>query len=191
MACILDGQALREILALSQKRRVFELESPKGGLVQVSVDRLTAPGVYAKAVWRVEAESMCGPLRRARSVARHLERCLHLTAAGASKLESALERKGRTLPRPPVDQAPSVAAADLFGMVVGRILRLHRQRLLWFEPGTRLGANPECLHRTHTTVRRLRAALREGLRSHAGQRIAHCRRFERLWTRFDRRRHAP
>jgi len=37
----------------------------------------------------------------------------------------------------------------------------------------------------------LRAALRAGLLRHAGQQRAHCRRFERLWARFDRRRHAP
>ncbi len=156
---ILEGRALREILVLAQKRHVFDLECPKGGLVQVSVDCVTAPGALIKKCWRVEAELIRGPVRRVRSVARHLQRTLRLSAATASKLESALVQTGRTLPRPPMDDVPPVAAADPFGIVGGRILLLHLHRLRWFAPGVLLGVNPEPLHRMHTTVRRLRTAL--------------------------------
>ena len=159
VACILDGRALREILVLAQKRHVFDLECPKGGLVQVSVDYVTAPGAVIKARWLVEAELIHGPVRRARGVARHLQQALRLTAATASKFESALQQTRRTLPRPPLDTAPLVAAADPFGIVGERVFRLHLHRLRWFAPGARLGVNPEALHRMHTTVRRLRTAL--------------------------------
>ena len=55
---------------------------------------------------------------------------------------------------------PDLSADDAMGEAARKILRFHFQRMLFHEPGTRAGEDPEDLHDMRVATRRMRAAFR-------------------------------
>lgn len=56
--------------------------------------------------------------------------------------------------------APGIEADDAMSEAGRKILRFHFRRMLYNEPGTRLGQDPEALHDMRVATRRMRAAFR-------------------------------
>ncbi len=62
--------------------------------------------------------------------------------------------------KPPLLERPGLTPDDLMCEAGRKILRFHFRRMLYHEPGTRLGQDIEALHDMRVATRRMRAALR-------------------------------
>jgi CHAD domain-containing protein len=149
----LRSEALQPVAALRTERSGVRVRDGGDGLVEVVRDSVVVleGGAETRAFEELELELLSGPV----SALRHVER--RLRGAGASdgdgrpKVFRALgiSRPERRLP-------PPSAAADRLAAVIGDQYRA----IMANDPGTRLGADPEHLHRHRVAVRRLRAILR-------------------------------
>jgi len=91
--------------------------------------------------------------------ARHaVESALGVEANVASKLATALAAAGETAPERD-ERAHAVHPADRLTDVAHKTFARHFDRMIWNEPGTRLGIDPEFLHDMRVATRRLRTAL--------------------------------
>lgn len=91
--------------------------------------------------------------------ARHaVETALGVEANVASKLATALAAAGDRAPEPD-ERAFAIHPADRLTDVAHKTFAKHLARMLWNEPGTRLGIDPEYLHDMRVATRRLRTAL--------------------------------
>jgi CHAD domain-containing protein len=91
-------------------------------------------------------------------VRRAVEDALGVEANVASKLATALQAAGERAPERD-ERVFVVGPADRLSDVAHKTFAKHFGRLLWNEPGTRLGIDSECLHDLRVATRRLRTAL--------------------------------
>lgn len=94
-------------------------------------------------------------LEEARSA---VESALGVPANVASKLATALAVAGERAPERD-ERAYAVHPADRLTDVAHKTFARHFDRMMWNEPGTRLGVDPEYLHDMRVATRRLRTAL--------------------------------
>jgi CHAD domain-containing protein len=113
-----------------------------------------APVAYRE----IEIETLNGANEALGVVQRAIEGSLGLAVSGATKFESALRASGETLPERN-ESAFALSPADRLVDVVHKTLGRHFARLLWNEPGTRVGVDPEYVHDMRVASRRLRTAL--------------------------------
>jgi len=85
---------------------------------------------------------------------------LGLTPCNNSTLTRALEFAGIAPPALVEGDELKIRRTDRLVDAAYRTLRRHFQRMVWNEPGTRLGLDPEWLHDMRVATRRLREALR-------------------------------
>ncbi len=85
---------------------------------------------------------------------------LNMTLVTGEVLSHQLTSAGVSLPELVESDDLVMHADDRFVDAAYRVLRRHVNRMLWHEPGTRLGLDPEHLHDMRVATRRLRAALR-------------------------------
>lgn len=113
----------------------------------------------ARELLRVEIEATGEPASLIDFVNR-LKEAVSLVEAGESKFEWALSAEGHDPTRKrdlgPTEPDPAMT----LGEVALAVLRKQYAALLWHEPGTRLGDDPEHLHDMRVASRRMRAALR-------------------------------
>lgn len=104
---------------------------------------------------------LSGPEERAdlAEVADDLCKALGWEAEETGLLFFAEKKVAFAAPRPRWEVLPDDSQAPLFDLVY-HVLRQQTGQLLWHEPGTKLGIDPEHLHAMRVATRRLRAALR-------------------------------
>ena len=156
-------------LRLSRERRCYE-----GERVAAEVDLVTAEklGAYVE----VSLSAAPDAASRLESVADNLSAAAGLERAEGPPALRALRAAGITPPALREGDDLTLRPGDRFEDAAYRVLGRHLGRVLWNEPGTRLGIAPECLHDMRVATRRLRAALRVFRQSLPARRVQALRR---------------
>ncbi len=172
----IGDQALETQLTLSQSRHVRILQDGERPVAELSLDRVMLP--ESEPILELEVELLpAGTAAELDRTARVLINEWRLKPATLSKFERALQMRkgGRSrftvlLPQGKVagvDQevavpsdAPEIQADDPMSEAGRKVLRLHFERMLAHEAGTRLGEDIEELHDMRVATRRMRAAVR-------------------------------
>jgi CHAD domain-containing protein len=166
------GERIRAVMGRHRLRRLFELHTERrivpltlGGMPagEVALDATTIPrsaGQRACALTRVEVEVEPKALGAVAPFVGSLRTALALAPASLSKFEAGLAARLLSPPPPPDFGSTVVDDTMTAGEVAFAALRRHLAALRANEPGTRLGDDPEALHRARVAIRRLRAALR-------------------------------
>jgi CHAD domain-containing protein len=124
-------------------------------LGSLTVDHVSAPPAKFE---EIEVELLNGAHEALGQVRRAVEEQLGLEHTVETKLSAALVAMGETLPER--DERPfTLNLADRLLDVAHKTLGRHLARLLWNEPGTRLGVDPEYVHDMRVACRRLRTGL--------------------------------
>ena len=156
---------VRELVVLAEVRtvrRAFPLTHRGAAAGEVTLDRtaLVAPRGAGRRLLRVEVEVPVARLGALRPFVERLRAAGGLAPAAQSKYEWALGGRAAP-PAPAAGLGPTeVTASQGVGEVARAVLRKHFGAVLWHEPGTRLGEDPESLHDMRVATRRMRAALR-------------------------------
>jgi len=93
-------------------------------------------------------------------VAKNVSRELGAKPTRDSALQRVAQQAGIRLPQLLEGEDLQLRKWDRFVDGAYRVLRRHFNRMLWNEPGTRLGVDPEYLHDMRVATRRMRSALR-------------------------------
>jgi len=149
------------LFAVKHERRVYDVWTRDGARLDVSMDRTRLAGSSRGSVlYGVAIELRTGSVESLNRFASDLRRRLKLKLAKESEFDFGMREAGLAVPV--LDEGPAlrIRARDSVRQAAARALTRHFRRMLWHEPGTRLGINPECLHDMRVSVRRLRAILR-------------------------------
>jgi CHAD domain-containing protein len=106
----------------------------------------------------VEIETLNGADEALGAVRRAIEGGLGVEASVETKLEAALHAAGIVPPRRD-ERAYALTPGDRLVDVAHKTLGRHLTRMLWHEPGARLGVDPERVHDMRVASRRLRTML--------------------------------
>jgi CHAD domain-containing protein len=152
---------LRELAEVRTTRRSFPLTLRGEPAGEVTLDRAALWGTAGarRRLLRVEVELPADRLEALRPFVERLRTAGGLTPAVRSKYEWALGARAGAA-RPEALGPTAVGPAMGVGEVALAVLRKHYAAVLWHEPGTRLGEDPEHLHDMRVGTRRMRAALR-------------------------------
>jgi CHAD domain-containing protein len=143
---------LRVRARVAAEREIFRWSRKNELLGSVSLDRLP---LYRELEIELE-ENAPDALGDARAA---IEGSLGVHPTSETKLEAALEAAGIRVPT--LDESPfAPGEGDNLGDVARKNLGRQMARMLWNEPGTRLGIDPEYVHDMRVATRRLRTALR-------------------------------
>lgn len=151
----LAGRPLRPVVELAKRQQAYDA-SCDGLFVKATADWVEVQG-GAGAFGEAELELADGDKDRFAALAKKARKRLGLKPSDKDKYARALEAAGVALPQRDVDA--NFGPEDRFADAAYRVMRLHLGRLLWHEPGTRLGMDPEHLHDMRVASRRLLAAL--------------------------------
>jgi triphosphatase len=124
-------------------------------LGQMTVDHVSVPPAEFR---EVELELSNGAEEALGQVSRAVEEQLGIRPALETKLVAAVRAKGERLPEP-AEMRHALSPADRLLDVAHKTFTRHFSRLIWSEPGTRLGVDPEYLHDMRVAARRLRTSL--------------------------------
>ena len=153
---------LRVLAEVRTARRRYPLRLRGEEAGEVTLDRSALAGMRGPQarMLRVEVEVPAGLVEGVRPFVEGLRSAGGLAPAGRSKYEWALAAR-RLRPARPRRLGPDrVVAPMTVGEAAYAVLRKHFAAVLWHEPGTRLGEDPEHLHDMRVGTRRMRAALR-------------------------------
>lgn len=156
---------LRVIATVRNERETWRWLREDHPLGSMTVDRVlpgaagrngaaAAPGSYRE----VEIETLNGAAEALGAVRRAIEGGLGVAACAETKLEAALRAAGTALPERD-ERAYALTPGDRLVDVAHKTFGRHLTRLLWHEPGTRLGIDPDHLHDMRVASRRLRTML--------------------------------
>jgi inorganic triphosphatase YgiF len=168
LAALVAGRALAPILVSEVRRQRIDVLPPLQALpdgppvAELALDRvrLRAPEGDGPEDVYCEAEIECtgGERRDVVAVSRLLRRAFHLMPSRETKFARGLVLvRGRRQVRAATGP---VRVSDSMAQVARKIVARHLERLRRYDPGTRLGDDPEALHDMRVATRRLRAALR-------------------------------
>jgi len=156
----LRGSPVKVMVEIRKEQQPYLLTGPDGIKAEAIADQVRVAGQAQDAEFaEIELELVEGDKDRFRDLAERVRKRLGLEGCGGSKLERALELAGV---KPPSldDDAARLRPGDRVSSAAYRILRKHFARLLWHDPGARLGMDPERLHDMRVAARRVMAALR-------------------------------
>lgn len=148
------GRPLSPVATLATTRRGVRVQlngHPAADVVEDQVDVLDE-GRRVASFDEIEIESVDGDQRELEQLEKTLRDAGAVDPDGRPKLFQALDIE----PERPGKRAHSTRAG------VRSVLREQYRQILEHDPGTRLGADPESLHKQRVAVRRLRAQLRAG-----------------------------
>jgi CHAD domain-containing protein len=149
----LRGRDLRPVARLRTRRNVVRTAGAE--IVDDTVSVMQGQRVVRR-FREVEVELLDGAdVRTLRRLEKKLRRAGASTGEGRPKLFQALELDSPAAPR---DVPPGAPPSVALGIALGE----QAQRILAHDPGTRLGSDPEELHKMRVATRRLRAFLRAG-----------------------------
>jgi CHAD domain-containing protein len=160
---------LRVVARVRNQRRTWRWLRGDRPLGSVTVDQVEigpggdatsngSPTLPAAAFREVEIETLNGSDEALDLARRAVEERLGLAASAETKLEAALHASGAHLPERderPYALHPGDRLIDVAWKTIGR----HFGRMLWHEPGTRIGVDPEYVHDMRVASRRLRTGL--------------------------------
>jgi inorganic triphosphatase YgiF len=168
LAAVVAGRPLRPLLITKIHRRRIDVLAADDAddapvLAELALDRvqLCGPdeGPARDRYCEVEVERLHGTRRDLGVLARVLRVEFALTPSADSKFA-----RGLTLIYGPEGVARPVAATvqpqDTVAQAARKIVGVHLRRLRRYDPGTRLGTDPEAVHDMRVAIRRLRAAVR-------------------------------
>jgi CHAD domain-containing protein len=153
-------ERLRVRARLQNERECFRWLRGETALGSLTVDRVSAfdgPEAPPHHFEEVEVESANGEGEALSEVRRAVEERLGIEANVASKLASALAAAGERAPEQ--ERAFALNPADRLVDVAHKTFARHFARLIWNEPGSRLGVDPDYVHDMRVAGRRLRTAL--------------------------------
>ena len=159
-------ERLRVCARLENRREFFRWLRGEDPLGTLTIDRVSAfdgPGTPPTLFDEVEIEeaASAGGPNGAHGMAdarRAVEERLGLEANVASKLATALAAAGERAPERD-ERAFVVHPADRLVDVAHKTFGRHLGRMLWNEPGARLGVDPDFVHDMRVAIRRLRTAI--------------------------------
>ena len=129
--------------------------------VEASADEVHVIGTGSERDFaEIELELERGDAEAFRALAESVRQRLSLAPSDASKFARGLEMAGVAPPALLEGDELRIRPGDRLIDAAHKVLRRHFDRLLWNEPGTRLGLDPECLHDMRVASRRMLAALR-------------------------------
>ncbi len=160
---MLAGRVLRPLFEIRNRRRLFELTGD-GLRAEVARDQavcrpLANPG-HEQLFNELELESIAGEPAVLRTVSERIAHRLGLRPSGQSKFERGLKLTGLVPPLAPLADGPTIRPRERTIDAAWRIIGHQLALIRWYEPGTALGLDVECLHQMRVSTRRLRAALR-------------------------------
>jgi len=160
----LAGSArLLPVLEVRTRRRPFILSRAGVELGELVLDEtaITAPTLRRPLrLRRVELEVLGAATSELEPFVVALREECGLQPAALSKFEAGLLAAGLEIPTPAELPAIAVTPESTLGELAFAALRADTNEVLRREPGTRLGEDPEELHRMRVATRRLRAALK-------------------------------
>ncbi|HRU06406.1 MAG TPA: CHAD domain-containing protein, partial [Candidatus Brocadiia bacterium] len=157
----LRGVPVKVLVEIRKDQQPYTLFGPGGLKAEAIADRVHVLGHGQGARFaEIEIELIAGDKERFRDLAEKLRKHLGLEGCAGSKLDRALELAGLKPPSIEDDDASRLRPSDRVITAAYRILRKHFARLLWHDPGARLGFDPERLHDMRVAARRILAALR-------------------------------
>ncbi|HEX7077763.1 MAG TPA: CHAD domain-containing protein [Candidatus Eisenbacteria bacterium] len=155
-------EALRVRARIRNERECFRWMEGDLELGSLTVDHVSAMNGAESPALRfeeVEVEERPGAAPDALlAVRRAVEEKLGIEANVASKLLTALAAAGIAAPEPD-ERHCAIHPADRLIDVAHKTFARHFARVLWNEPGTRLGVDPDYVHDMRVASRRLRSAL--------------------------------
>lgn len=137
------------------ERECFRWMSGDALVGSLTVDHVSIPPAAFREVELELANGRTGALGEVRSA---VEERLGIRPAVETKMVAALTARGERLPKPE-EMRHTLSPADRLLDVAHKTFARHFSRMLWNEPGTRLGVDPEYLHDMRVAVRRLRTSL--------------------------------
>jgi CHAD domain-containing protein len=171
-------------LVLTCRPASYRLDGGEGRCLTVNVGRLAfaRPRRAADPFAEVTLESPPGAAELLQEAARRLTNGLGFEAAEHATLARALELAGITPPELVEGDDLTLSKQDRFVDSAYRVMRRHFRRMLWNEPGTRLGLDPDYLHDMRVASRRMTAALRAFRKALPTRRVKSFRR-DLKWVR--------
>ncbi len=149
---------LRVIAHVRNERETWRWLRDDHALGSMTLDRVLL-GAAAPAAYReVEIETLNGASEALGAVRRAIEGGLGVAASAETKLEAALRAAGIEPPQRD-ERAYALSPGDRLADVAHKTFGRHLARLLWNEPGARLGVDPDYVHDMRVASRRLRTLL--------------------------------
>jgi CHAD domain-containing protein len=146
---------------LDAEKRTYRITNAAGGVLSMTVLggtlRADAP---AHDFTEVTLTLEKGALAALNRLARSLIGRLNMTPIEGDLLSRRLAPAGIALPQHVESDELTIHLHDRFVDAAYRVLRRQLDRMVWNEPGSRLGLDPESLHDMRVATRRMRAALR-------------------------------
>lgn len=169
LASLRAVERLGVVARVRNQRRTWRWLRGEEALGSVTVDQVEIgpageaasngnPALPAAAYREIEIETLNGANDALSAVRRAVEERLGLAPSAETKLEAALRASGARLPERD-ERAYALNPGDRLIDVAWKTIGRHFGRMLWNEPGTRLGIDPECVHDMRVASRRLRTAL--------------------------------
>ncbi len=158
---LMPMQDLLARLELNRRREVYDFTALQGGTLTAYVDTVMVVRrgfdvAFAEITLSAEgaAQAALPPM-----TGQLAEQCGMQPAIGPA-LQRALDLMG--VQPLHLEEGPELSPGihDRFVDAAYRVLRRHFQRMLWHEPGARVGMNPEAVHDMRVACRRMQAALR-------------------------------
>lgn len=173
------GSRVRHVLGKGHVRRLFEVRSNRQRIqlrtegatiaeialdeVSVAADRRRLPVQFNRVEVELRASDMLNAEAKVRAFVSRFRKACGLQPATLSKFDAGMAAQGLH-PAPPIDlgqpDAPEHAGGDpTMGDLAYAVFRQQFQEFLRRVPGSRLGEDPEDVHRIRVAARRLRAAM--------------------------------
>lgn len=153
---------LRPILEVRTTRRPYDLRVGQAAVAEVALDETvigTGNGERPTQLSRVEIEMSPEWVDALTPLVEQLRKTCGLQPASLSKFEAGLLALGLEVQGEPDFGPTEVTHASTLGEVAYAVVRKNLAAMLANEPGTRLGEDPEALHRMRVATRRMRAAI--------------------------------
>ena len=163
LAPVLRGAPVRARLRVRRECHQYDVSGPGGQSFTVLADAVRLAGRRGGAAWAEVAlttAAAAGPTSAFAKAADALAAGLGLERSDRSALTRALSRAGIEPPRLAEGEEVTLRPEDRFVDAAYRVCHRHFRRMVWNEPGTRLGLDAERLHDMRVAARRLRSALR-------------------------------
>ena len=167
-SALVGGREIRPLFRLETSRKSFGLlledsTDRNVRIGEISLDASQIPlGQDPTSMTRIEIEAEIGkaPTPDLQGFVEEMQSALELAPASTSKFETGLYASGLN-PEGDADLGPTrVDASMSLGEVAFAVLRAQFARMRAYEPGTRLGDDPEELHDMRVPTRRMRAAIK-------------------------------
>lgn len=162
LRALVGSRSLREVLEVRTRRRLFSLVVHEEAIGEVALDDTTIvllDDPHRLRLQRVEVEVLGSWVDALQPFVEQLRRDCGLQPATLSKFEAGLMAAGVTIPGRSHAVPQAVGTDSTLGELAYAMLDRDATAVIHYEPGTRLGDDPEALHQMRVSTRRLRAAL--------------------------------